>query len=51
MPFGIPKKKINNVHMNIGQTKYFRNMFIRDFFLRNKRKIISKGLLKNKVQF
>jgi hypothetical protein len=37
--------------MNIDQSKYFKNMFIKDFVFDKKRKIISKGFLKIRFNF
>jgi len=42
MPFGNPKKKIHNVHMNISKSKYLRNMFIGGVVFEKKKKSFQK---------
>jgi len=51
MLLGNLKNKTHKIHMNIGQSKYFKNMFIKEFFFEKKEKSISKGLLKIRFNF
>jgi hypothetical protein len=45
------KKKTHKVHMNIGQNKYFKNMFMKDFVFEKQKKNSFQRTSKNKVQF
>jgi len=38
MPLENPKKKTHKVHMQINQSKYLKNMFIRDFVFKKQGK-------------
>jgi len=51
MPFGNPKKKIHNIHMNINKSKYLRNMFIGGVVFEKFKKNHFKRTFENKVQF
>jgi hypothetical protein len=48
---GCQKKKTHKVHMNEIQNKDLKKMFIRHNFLKNKKKTISKRLLKIRFNF
>ncbi len=51
MPFGNPKRKTHQIHMNEGKSKYLKNMFNKHKNCEKQKKSISKRLLKIRFNF
>jgi hypothetical protein len=50
MPLGNLKRKTHKVHMNEEQNKYFKNISLGRFYLKEKNKIHFKRCFENKVK-